>query len=100
MRKKRKERKSLLVWKHLTIIAVLISMALFYLWQRIELLRARYLLREIMQQQAELREEKSALFLESSRLRSPDRIEEIALRELGLVRSKEPVRELRRPVKE
>ncbi|MBT9137742.1 MAG: Cell division protein FtsL [Syntrophomonadaceae bacterium] len=96
MRKKRKK-KSLLVWKHLTIIAVLVSMTLFYLWQRTELLRVSYLLREMMQQQAELREEESALFLESSRLRSPDRIEKIALRELELVRSREPVREINRP---
>jgi len=99
MRKKRKK-KGLFVWGHLAIITVLVFMTLFYLWQRTELLKVSYRLREMMQQQTELREEKSTLLLEFSRLRSPDRIEEIALQELGLVRSKEPVREIRRPVKE
>lgn len=97
MRKKRRKRKkSLFAWGHLAIIVVLISMTLFYLRQRTELLRVSYRLRGMMQQHAELKEEKNALLLESSRLRSPYRIERIAIQELGLLRSQKPVREIRR----
>jgi cell division protein FtsL len=98
MRRKRKK-KSLLIWRHLAIILVLISMTLFYLRQRTELLRAGYRLREMMQQEAQLREEKSTLLLESSRLSSPDRIERVAIQELGLVRNP-VIREIRRPIEE
>lgn len=96
-KRRKKNKKSLVVWGHLAIIVVLIFMTLFYLRQRTELLRVGYRLREMMQQQTELKEEKNALLLESSRLRSPDRIERIAIQELGLIRSREPVREISRP---
>lgn len=96
MKKKRKKRKkkNLFAWGHLAIILILVSMALFYLRQRTELIRVGYRLREMMQQEAQLKEKKNTLLLESSRLSSPDRIERIAIQELGLVRSQKPVREI------
>lgn len=98
MKKKRGKRKKkiLFVWGHLAIILVLVSMTLFYLRQRTELLRAGYRLREMIEQQAELKEEKNLLLLEFSHLRSPDRIEGIATQELGLVRNQKPIREITR----
>ena len=83
-------------WRYLVII-VAFFMILLYLQQRIKLIKASYQLKEMIQQQAELKEEKNILLLESSRLRSPERIERIAIEELGLVRSREPAREIRRP---
>jgi cell division protein FtsL len=65
-------------------IAVLLVVALFYVWSRVEVTAMEY---EISQLESTLRKERqetSNLRLEAASLSSPERIEKVARRELGL----------------
>ncbi len=61
-----------------------LTIILIYVWQRNELLRIGYDIREREKENLEFIEEKKVLELELSNLRSPQRIEAISKDKLGL----------------
>jgi cell division protein FtsL len=69
---------------HLSFIALLLLVSLFFVWSRLQLVHLEY---EISSQETRLRslqQESKALHLEIATLGSPARIEQVARRELAL----------------
>jgi len=65
--------------------AAIVVPLLVYVWQRVEFLRASYEVEELKKQRQQLQEQNKQLGVERSFLLSPDRIERLARKELGLV---------------
>ena len=64
--------------------AILVPL-LVYVWQRVDFLRVSYRVEALKKERQELQEENKHLSVERSFLMSPDRIERMARKELGLV---------------
>lgn len=73
------------LWRSLGIGAVLVVVVLLYAWQRLELVGHGYEIQRLQRERAAEEEISRHLRLEIETLRSPDRIERIATRELRLV---------------
>ena len=58
---------------------------LVYVWQRVEFLRMSYEVEELKRERQQLQEQNKQLGVERSFLLSPDRIERLARKEIGLV---------------
>jgi len=65
--------------------AAIVVPLLVYVWQRVEFLRASYDVEELKKERLQLQEQNKQLGVERSFLLSPDRIERLARREMGLV---------------
>ena len=73
------------MWKSVGVAVVLVLSLLFSAWQHFELLRNGYQLEELQRQRAAEEETGRRLRLEIETLRSPRRIEEVAIKDLKLV---------------
>ena len=73
------------LWKTAGILGVLVVVVLFSVWQHFELLQHGYRLNDLQKARAQEEEINRRLRLELETLRSPQRIERVALTELGLV---------------
>jgi cell division protein FtsL len=73
------------LWRSLGIGGVLVVVVLLYAWQRLELVGHGYEIQRLQRERAAEEEVQRHLTLEMETLRSPDRIERIATRELHLV---------------
>lgn len=73
------------LWKTAGIFGVLVIVVLFSVWQNFELVSHGYVIQRMEKQRAEEEAIKRKLTLEIATLRSPSRIERIALKDLHLV---------------
>jgi len=73
------------MWRALWIGAFLVAVLLFTVWQQFQLLQYGYRMEQMQQQHAEELEIQRHLRLEIEALRSPARIERVALKELQMV---------------
>jgi cell division protein FtsL len=73
------------LWKTTGIFGVLVVVVLFSVWQNFELVSHGYQIQTMQQQRAEEEAINRRLRLEMETLRSPERIERIAIRDLHLV---------------
>jgi cell division protein FtsL len=73
------------LWKSVAVGAFLVTVLLFSAWQHFELLQHGYSLEALQRERAELEETARHLRLEIEALRSPQRIESLALERLRLV---------------
>ena len=73
------------MWRSTAIGMFLVVVVLFSMWQRFEVRRVGYRMEPIQQQLADEREIARHLRLEIETLRSPERIEDLARRELRMV---------------
>jgi cell division protein FtsL len=73
------------LWRTAGIGAVLVVVLLFSAWQRVELVKHGYVVQRLERERAAEEEINRHLRLEIESLRSPRRIEEMAIRELKLV---------------
>jgi cell division protein FtsL len=76
------------LWRSAGIGALLVLVLLFSAWQHYELVQHGYLMERLQQERAAEEEINRHLKLEIETLRSPRRIEQIAIRELRLVEPK------------
>jgi cell division protein FtsL len=76
------------LWRSAAIGAVLVLVLLFSAWQHFELVRHGYLMERLQQERAAEEEVNRHLRLEIATLRSPKRIEDIAIGKLRLVEPK------------
>jgi len=65
--------------------AAIVVPLLVYVWQRVEVLRVSYGVEALKKERQQLQEQNKQLSVERSFLLSPDRIERLARKELGLV---------------
>jgi cell division protein FtsL len=73
------------LWKSVAVAAFFVTVLLFSAWQHFELLRHGYSVEEMQREKAALEEAARHLRLEIEALRSPQRIEALALERLHLV---------------
>jgi cell division protein FtsL len=73
------------LWKTTGIFGVLVVVVLFSVWQNFELVSHGYQIQTMQKQRAEEEAINRRLRLEMETLRSPERIERIAIRDLHLV---------------
>lgn len=73
------------MWKSATIAAFLVIVLLFSAWQHFELLRHGYQIEDMQRQKAAEEEAGRRLRLEIETLKSPKRIEQLAIKQLHLV---------------
>jgi cell division protein FtsL len=73
------------LWRSVAVGVVLVGVLLFWAWQHFELLRHGYRIGQMQQERAAENEVNRQLRLEIETLRAPDRIERLALEELGMV---------------
>jgi cell division protein FtsL len=73
------------LWKSVSIAGFLVAVLLFSAWQHFELLRHGYQLEELQRQKAVEEEAGRRLRLEIETLKSPKRIETLAIEKLHLV---------------
>jgi cell division protein FtsL len=73
------------LWKTTGIFGVLVVVVLFSVWQNFELVSHGYQIQTMQKQRAEEEAVNRRLRLEMETLRSPERIERIAIRDLHLV---------------
>ncbi len=65
--------------------AAIVIPLLGYVWQRVEFIRTSYHIDDLQQQRQDLRELNKQMTIERAMLLSPQRIEDVARRQLGLV---------------
>jgi cell division protein FtsL len=73
------------LWKSVSVAAFLVGVLLFSAWQHFELLRHGYQIEEMQRQKAAEEEAGRRLRLEIETLKSPKRIEALAIEKLHLV---------------
>jgi cell division protein FtsL len=73
------------LWKTVAVAALFVVMLLFSAWQQFELLQHGYRLEELQRERATEEEVARHLRLEIETLKSPKRIEEIAIQQLHFV---------------
>lgn len=73
------------MWRSASIGVFLVVVLLFTVWQQFELIRYGYRMEQMQQQRADEEEIQRHLRLEIEALRSPDRIEQVATKELQMV---------------
>lgn len=73
------------MWRSVWIGAFLVVVLLFTVWQQFQLLQFGYRMEQMQQQRADEEEIQRHLRLEIEALRSPGRIERVAIRELHMV---------------
>ena len=79
------ERRQHQLWQSIGIGCVLVLVLLFSAWQHFELLRHGYRLEQMQRERAVEEEINRHLRLEIETLRAPRRIEELAIKQLGMV---------------
>ena len=79
------EERQRLLWRTAGVGAVLVLVLLFSAWQTFELVRHGYVIQQLERERAAEEEVNRHLRLEIETLRSPRRIEEMAIKELKLV---------------
>jgi len=67
-----------------TFIAILLALSLFFVWSRIQVVNLAYDISSLEGRLRGMQQETQRLRLEAASLRSPGRIERVALNELGL----------------
>jgi cell division protein FtsL len=67
-----------------TFIAILLAVSLFFVWSRIQVVNLAYDISSLEGRLRGMQQETQRLRLEAASLRSPGRIERVALNELGL----------------
>ncbi len=65
--------------------AAIVIPLLGYVWQRVEFIRTSYHIDDLQQQRQDLRELNKQMTIERAMLLSPQRIEDVARRQLGLI---------------
>ncbi len=83
--KRKKKKRNFFTWKYLILTILSISIVLFYVWERVGILKDGYKIRKMTKRKNELSEEKGLLRSEAAYLKSPQRLERIAREELGLI---------------
>ncbi len=83
--KKKKKKRNLFTWKYLILTILSFSLVLFYVWERVGILKDGYKIRKRTERKNKLNEEKRLLRSEAAYLKSPQRLEKIARGELGLI---------------
>jgi cell division protein FtsL len=73
------------LWRSVGIGGLLVAVVLFSVWQRVELVRHGYEIQRMQQEMAAEQEVNRQLYLEVETLRSPKRIEAMAIEQLHLV---------------
>ena len=73
------------LWKTVAVAGLFVVMLLFWAWQQFDILRHGYRLEELQRQRAAEEEIAKHLRLEIETLKSPKRIEELAIERLHLV---------------
>jgi cell division protein FtsL len=73
------------LWQTAAILGLLVLVVLFSVWQNFELVSHGYAMQKMQQQRADELEINRRLTLEVETLRSPARIEQRAIKDLGLV---------------
>ena len=73
------------LWKSVSIAVVLVAVLLFSAWQHFELLRHGYQVEQMQKERASEEDAARQLRLEIEALRSPKRIEALAIQQLRLV---------------
>jgi cell division protein FtsL len=73
------------LWQTAAILGLLVLVVLFSVWQNFELVSHGYAMQKMQQQRADELEINRRLRLEVETLRSPARIEQRAIKDLGLV---------------
>ncbi len=68
----------------LAFVAVIMVVSLFFVWSRIQVVNLDYDISRMEGQVRDLKQEAQQLRLEAASLRSPGRIEKVAVRKLGL----------------
>jgi len=68
----------------LGFIALMLSASLFFVWSRVQVTGLEYEMSQLESTLRDLRQEESTLRLEAASLRSPERIERVARKELHL----------------
>jgi cell division protein FtsL len=69
-------------------LALVFIISIFYVWSRTELVRLEYEISRMERKLRDLKQDERCMQLEIASLRSPQRIEEVARNDLGMVRSK------------
>lgn len=79
-------RKALIVKKAGTFALVFLvsAFALVYVWQRVEVIRLGYEIEGLKKQKDELIKTNKGLLIEAATLTSPDRVEAIAVKDIGM----------------
>src|SRR5262245_29692709 len=73
------------LWKSVVVAGVFVVVLLFWAWQQFELLRHGYRLEELQRQKAAEEEIARHLRLEIETLKAPQRVEELATKQLHLI---------------
>jgi cell division protein FtsL len=68
------------------VLVFLIS--IFFVWSRTELVRLEYDISRMEKQLRDLKQDERCMQLEAASLRSPQRVEEVARNDLGMIRAK------------
>lgn len=84
-KRNKSKRKNLFIFKYLLLASLCLSIVLFYVWERVELLEAGYNIREKEGRKEKLMQEREILLLRAARFKSPQRLERIAREEIGLI---------------
>ncbi len=69
-------------------LVVVFIISIFYVWSRTELVRLEYEISRMERKMRNLKQDERCMQLEVASLRSPQRIEEVARNDLGMVRAK------------
>ena len=69
-------------------LVLVFIISIFFVWSRTELVRLEYEISRMEKKLRELKQDERCMLLEVASLRSPQRIEEVARNDLGLVRSR------------
>ena len=70
------------------LIAAVVAVLLLYVGEKVKIYRLGYQIEDLKKEKAELERANRALTVEASSLKAPARIEEIAVKRLGMVRPK------------
>ena len=68
----------------LSFIGLLLAVSLFFVWSRVQVTGLEYEISQLESSLRDMRQETSSLRLEAASLRSPERIERVARKELNL----------------
>lgn len=83
--KKKAKKRNFFTWKYLILTILSFSIVLFYVWERVGVLKDGYKITKRTERKNKLNEEKRLLRSEAAYLKSPQRLERIARGELGLI---------------
>lgn len=76
--------KTKLLFRILFLVAFMAILSLFYIWSRVQIVQYGYEINDLKKQQHKLTEENKKLKVEVATLKSPQRIESIAIQKLKM----------------